>query len=129
MAFYQAITELEKEGGVQAREQRYKTNKKILDEEMEELGFIEYLPKEIQGHIITSFLYPDDSNFNFENFYNKLNERGFVIYPGKLSKANALRIGNIGQIFPDDVKALITAIKEILEEENYENYKNLTGFN
>jgi 2-aminoethylphosphonate-pyruvate transaminase len=51
-------------------------------------------------------------------FYKKLNERGFVIYPGKLSKANAFRIGNIGQIFPDDVRALVHAIQEVLAEDN-----------
>ena len=116
MAFRQALKELEEEGGITAREQRYKTNKKILDEGMAALGFKEYLDPSIQGHIITSFLYPDDPNFNFENFYNQLNERGFVIYPGKLSKANAFRIGNIGQIFPEDVKSLIVAIKEIWNE-------------
>ena len=117
MAFRQAIKELDEEGGIAAREQRYKTNKKILDEGMRQLGFKEYLKPGIQGHIITSFLYPDDAGFDFEKFYNKLNNRGFIIYPGKLSKANAFRIGNIGQIFPDDVKGLIAAIKEVLEEE------------
>lgn len=85
---------------------------------MAELGFNRYLRKEIQGHIITSFLYPNDSNFKFEHFYKKLNELGFVIYPGKLGKTDAFRIGNIGQLFPDDVKALIAAVKEVLEEEN-----------
>jgi 2-aminoethylphosphonate-pyruvate transaminase len=81
------------------------------------LGFKQYLLPEIQGHIITSFLYPADSNFNFDRFYQKLNDRGFIIYPGKLSKADAFRIGNIGQIFPEDVANLITAIREVLEEE------------
>jgi 2-aminoethylphosphonate-pyruvate transaminase len=114
MAFRQALRELEKEGGIKAREERYRANKKVLDEGMATLGFREYLPKSIQGHIITSFLYPDDPGFNFENFYNALNERGFVIYPGKLSRANAFRIGNIGQIFPEDVKALLAAIKEVM---------------
>ena len=118
MAFRQALRELEEEGGIKAREKRYKTNKQVLDAGMAELGFKQYLRPEIQGHIITSFLYPDDANFNFENFYKKLNERGFVIYPGKLGKTDAFRIGNIGQIFPDDVKALVTAVKEVLEEEN-----------
>jgi 2-aminoethylphosphonate-pyruvate transaminase len=116
MAFQQALKELAAEGGVKAREQRYTMNKKILDEGMASLGFKAYLQPGIQGHIITSFLYPDDVDFNFENFYNQLNDRGFVIYPGKLSKANAFRIGNIGQIFPDDVKALIAAIKEVMED-------------
>ena len=118
MAFRQALKELEQEGGISAREKRYKANKKILDEGMAALGFKQYLRPELQGHIITSFLYPEDKNFNFELFYKKLSERGFVIYPGKLSKANAFRIGNIGQIFPDDVKALIVAVKEILTEDN-----------
>ncbi len=118
MAFRQALRELEEEGGVKAREKRYKTNKQTLDEGMAELGFKQYLRPEIQSHIITSFLYPDDPSFNFENFYQKLNERGFVIYPGKLGKIDAFRIGNIGQIFPDDVKALIVAVKEVLEEEH-----------
>ncbi len=117
MAFLRAMLELKEEGGVPAREKRYKKNKGILDLGMLALGFRHYLQPEIQGHIITSFLYPKDSNFNFESFYNKLNDRGFIIYPGKLSKADAFRIGNIGQIFPENVSALIEAIKEVLEEE------------
>ncbi|PSL45593.1 2-aminoethylphosphonate-pyruvate transaminase [Chitinophaga niastensis] len=117
MAFRQALEELKEEGGVAAREKRYKENKSVLDTGMSELGFKQYLPPAIQGHIITSFLYPDDPAFNFERFYEKLNKRGFVIYPGKLGKANAFRIGNIGQIFPADVKALIIAIKEVMKEE------------
>lgn len=118
MAFRQALRELEEEGGVKAREERYKTNKKLLDTGMANLGFKQYLRSEIQGHIITAFLYPEDPNFNFETFYKKLNDRGFVIYPGKLGKTAAFRIGNIGQIFPDDVKALIIGVKEVLEEEH-----------
>ncbi|MEO7049930.1 MAG: 2-aminoethylphosphonate--pyruvate transaminase [Ferruginibacter sp.] len=117
MAFNQALHELEEEGGIPAREQRYKLNKKVLDEGMGKLGFKQYLKPEIQGHIITSFLYPDSTHFNFETFYEKLNQRGLVIYPGKLSKANAFRIGNIGHIFPDDVKRLLEGIKEVIEEE------------
>ncbi|MEO5998091.1 MAG: 2-aminoethylphosphonate--pyruvate transaminase [Chitinophagaceae bacterium] len=118
MAFRQALRELEEEGGVKAREERYKTNKKLLNAGMADLGFKQYLRSAMQGHIITAFLYPDDPNFNFEIFYKKLNERGFVIYPGKLGKTDAFRIGNIGQIFPDDIKALIVAVKEVLEEEH-----------
>ncbi len=115
MAFRQAMKELETEGGVSARQARYQANKKLLDEGMAALGFRQYLQPEIQGHIITSFLYPTHIPFNFEHFYNQLNDRGFVIYPGKLSKADAFRIGNIGQIFPDDIKRLVTAVKEVLQ--------------
>lgn len=117
MAFQQAMIELEQEGGISAREARYRQNKKVLDEGMAELGFRQYLVPEIQGHIITSFLYPETAAFKFDVFYKKLNDRGYVIYPGKLSKADAFRIGNIGQIFPEDVKGLLQAIQEVLQEE------------
>lgn len=118
MAFRQALQELKNEGGVKAREARYLKNKQLLDEGMKALGFRFYLEEKIQGHIITSFLYPDAPQFHFERFYQKLSARGFVIYPGKLSKAAAFRIGNIGQIFPEDVTALIHAVKEVMKEES-----------
>lgn len=117
MAFRQALQELAAEGGVAARERRYQQNKAILDEGMAALGFVQYLRPAIQGHIISSFLYPADARFNFNTFYEKLNERGFVIYPGKLGKTDAFRIGNIGQIFNDDVRALVKAIGDVLKEE------------
>lgn len=118
LAFRQAMKELQQEGGIAAREKRYKTNKLTLDSGMAALGFKQYLDPEIQGHIITSFLYPESPNFNFERFYQKLNDRGMIIYPGKLGKTDAFRIGNIGQIFPEDVQQLISAIKEVLDEEH-----------
>ena len=127
MAFRQAMEELGEEGGITAREKRYKTNKAVLDQGMSVLGFKQYLQPAIQGHIISSFLYPEDPAFNFERFYEKLNNRGFIIYPGKLGKANAFRIGNIGQIFPEDVKALVAAIKEVMEEEQVTNTVVATG--
>jgi 2-aminoethylphosphonate-pyruvate transaminase len=117
MAFRQALQELKEEGGVAAREKRYQSNKAILDKGMEELGFVQYLRPAIQGHIITSFLYPSDPRFNFNTFYEKLNTRGFVIYPGKLGKTDAFRIGNIGQIFNEDVRALLLAVGQVLQEE------------
>lgn len=121
MAFRQAMQELKEEGGIAAREKRYKENKAVLDEGMSALGFKQYLRPEIQGHIISSFLYPEDPAFNFERFYEQLNARGFIIYPGKLGKANAFRIGNIGQIFPEDVKALVAAIEEVMKAEGVTN--------
>ena len=117
LAFNQALKELEEEGGISAREKRYKTNKSVLDKGMAALGFKQYLDPEIQGHIITSFLYPESSQFNFERFYQKLNDRGFIIYPGKLGKTDAFRIGNIGHIFPGDIKNLLNAIKEVMIED------------
>ena len=118
LAFRQAIDELNMEGGVPGREKRYQGNCAVLLEGMRNLGFEEYLPTEKQGHIITSFLFPEDRNFHFETFYEKLNDRGFVIYPGKVSNANCFRIGNIGRIFKSDVDGLLSAIEIVLKEMN-----------
>ncbi|MHC4913437.1 MAG: 2-aminoethylphosphonate--pyruvate transaminase, partial [Planctomycetota bacterium] len=116
MAFHQALAELQAERGVNGRAERYQKNYKTLIAGMREMGFKEYLASQDQGYIITSFLYPKDPNFSFEQFYTRLNEKGYVIYPGKVSDADCFRIGNIGQIFESDIRALLTAIQQVVAE-------------
>ncbi len=116
LAFDQALAELFQEGGVSGRAERYYKNYTTLLEGMRAMGFKTYLPESTQGYIITSFIYPDHTNWSFENFYQRLNDRGYVIYPGKVSNADCFRIGTIGRIFPSDVKDLLMAIKEVLAE-------------
>jgi 2-aminoethylphosphonate-pyruvate transaminase len=116
LACRQALAELGTEGGVAGRAARYRQNYEILTTGMRELGFIAYLRPEDQGYIITSFRYPDHPNFNFNRFYETLNNKGFVIYPGKVSDAACFRIGTIGRIHAADVQALLTAIQETLIE-------------
>lgn len=118
MAFNQALKELEVEGGIEARSMRYDENNRVLVNEMKKLGFKLYLPDTIRGYIITSFLFPENENFVFNSFYSKLSQRGFVIYPGKLSKVDCFRIGNIGQLYPTDIENLISAVKVVMQEMN-----------
>lgn len=110
-AFYQALLELEAEGGVVARFNRYERNQKRLVEGMEELGFKALLNQSHQSPIITSFLYLDDSTFTFQDFYQSLKKYGFVIYPGKISQVDTFRIGNIGEVYIEDIERLLEAIK------------------
>ncbi len=116
IAFHQALLEIEAEGGVAGRAARYQGNYEALVAGMRRLGFEEYLAPQDQGYIITSFRYPDDSAFDFETFYDTLNTRGYVIYPGKVSDADCFRIGNIGRIFESDVKDLLAAIAATIDE-------------
>lgn len=109
-AFAQAMEELADEGGVEARFDRYSANHRALVDGMRSLGFETLLPDEIQSPIITSFFNPDHPEYDFMRFYNHLKERGFVIYPGKVSGADTFRIGNIGHLYPSDVKDLISAV-------------------
>ncbi len=110
-AFKQAMDELAAEGGVEARHNRYCENHRVLVDGMRSLGFQTLLPDEIQSPVITSFLYPH-ADFNFKTFYTQLKERGFVIYPGKISQADTFRIGNIGDVHPEDFRQLIEIIRE-----------------
>jgi len=114
LAFAQALDEFVREGGVVGRAQRYRANRKALLAGMRRLGFREYLAPELQSDIITSFRYPDDPAFDFGEFYRLLAGQGMVIYPGKVSHADCFRIGTIGQIFPEQVEALVRAIELVL---------------
>ena len=109
-AFMQALTELKAEGGVAARHARYCENHRVLVEGMRSLGYKTLLPDERQSPVITSFYYPSAS-FDFQSFYQQLKAKGFVIYPGKISQADTFRIGNIGDVHPDDFRRLVDAIR------------------
>ncbi len=111
-AFYEALKELEDEGGVDKRYERYNSMQKVLVKGMKEMGFKTYVKEEYHSPIITTFLYPEKRTFEFKSFYNFLKTKGFVIYPGKLSDEDTFRIGNIGDITLKDIERLLEAIKE-----------------
>lgn len=114
LAFHQALRELADEGGVEARGARYRACQKTLTAGMQELGFAAYLRPELQGPIITTFRYPGHPRFAFEAFYEGLSDRGFAIYPGKLTNADCFRIGSIGRLFESDVRNLVGAVRDVL---------------
>src|SRR5437867_187999 len=88
LAFEQALNELEQEGGLEGRAARYQRNHQTLVNGMKQLGFRPYLDAPVQSYIITSFYYPESEKFAFGAFYRELSEKGFLIYPGKISQAN-----------------------------------------
>lgn len=116
LAFEQALLELADEGGVEGRAARYSANNEVLLSGMRDMGFTEYLPPDLQGVIITAFCYPGHPRFQFEEFYSALNDKGFVIYPGKVSDIDCFRIGNIGRLFESDMSALLAAIQATIDE-------------
>jgi len=118
LAFRQALCELDDEGGVAGRANRYAANHAALVHGMRRMGFREYVPAESQSHIITTFLFPEDPNFEFKKFYHRLSDKGMVIYPGKLTEVDCFRIGNIGRIFESDIDLLLAAIEETILEMN-----------
>ncbi len=118
LAFDQALRELEQEGGPSGRGARYRRNHEVLLAGMKRIGFRSYLPHPVQSYIITSFLFPPDPSFTFEDLYRRLSDKGHIIYPGKISQADTFRIGSIGRIFESDVRALLAAVADSVAEMN-----------
>jgi 2-aminoethylphosphonate-pyruvate transaminase len=116
VSFHQALVEFFAEGGQPGRGARYTANSKVLREGMVALGFKPLLPVELQAPIIHTFHMPQDPKFVFQTFYDELKDRGYVIYPGKLTVADSFRIGCIGRLTPDHMRGFLAATAEVLAE-------------
>ncbi|RNF09805.1 putative 2-aminoethylphosphonate:pyruvateaminotransferase- likeprotein,putative [Trypanosoma rangeli] len=117
VAFRQALLEHEQEGGVTARAKRYmEMNRYIVDRMTREYGFELFLDpaKPSYGYVITAFRTPQVPNWSFSEFYDRLKDEGFVIYPGKASFADTFRIGTLGDIHMPDCVALMDTVGSVL---------------
>jgi 2-aminoethylphosphonate-pyruvate transaminase len=115
-ALHQAILEHRAEGGRAGRLARYAGNCRILVDGMRALGFETLLPDALQAPIIVTFRMPADPKFVFQRFYDGLKDRGYVIYPGKLTVADSFRIGCIGRLGPEQMRGALAAVREVLAE-------------
>ena len=116
-ATIQALEEYFEEGEIQKWE-RHKRVFEAIHEGLDELGFKDVIKREWQAGLVVSVLYPNDSNWNFEKIHDYCYERGFTIYPGKISTTNTFRLCSLGAIDVDDIKAFFKVLKEALEEYN-----------
>lgn len=115
-AFEQALREHAAEGGVAGRYARYRENCDILVSGMRARGFTPLLDESLQAPIIVTFHMPDDPKFEFGAFYDRLQDKGYVIYPGKLTRVDSFRIGCIGHIGPMEIQGALKAIDQTLTE-------------
>lgn len=115
LAFRQALAELKLEGGVPARAARYTRNQRVLVDGMRALGLKTFVPDALQSPIISTFRNPEFPGFDFRRFYDDLEERGLVIYGGKVLHHATFRIGTIGRLFEADIRALLSAIEQTVK--------------
>ena len=115
-ALAEALKQFQAQGGVAGRGARYRSNCEILIKGMEKLGFVSFLPRAIQAPIITTWHAPDDPHYNFNTFYDKVRERGFTLYPGKLTEVETFRVGCIGAIGETEMKDAVNAIGAIVKD-------------
>ena len=116
VALAEAIAQFEEEGGQPARLARYTSNYTTLVEGMAKLGFKPFLDPAIQAPIIVTFHAPGDSRYDFKTFYAAARERGFVLYPGKLTQVETFRVGCIGAIGPREIEQAVQAIAGALRD-------------
>ncbi|MDR3384152.1 2-aminoethylphosphonate--pyruvate transaminase [Cupriavidus basilensis] len=115
-AFRAALDQFLEEGGQPVRGARYRANYRTLVGGMAELGFRPFLSPEVQAPIIVTFHAPDDARYDFKTFYAKVRERGYILYPGKLTQVETFRVGCIGAIDANEMRNVVSAIGETLAE-------------
>jgi 2-aminoethylphosphonate-pyruvate transaminase len=103
-------------GGQPARLARYTANCETLIAGMKEMGFRPFLDSRIQAPIIVTFHAPADTRYAFKAFYDKVRDKGFILYPGKLTQLETFRVGCIGAIGPDEMRHAVNAIRDALAD-------------
>lgn len=122
----QAIKEYFEEGEMNkwARHQRVFES---IHRGLEQLGFQNVIRREWQSGLVVSVVYPDDENWDFSKIHDYCYERGFTIYPGKISTANTFRLCALGAIDESDIVDFFKVLKEALIESHVAipvQYKN-----
>ncbi len=116
VAFDAALDQFIAEGGQPARLARYTRNCETLVQGMRALGFETFLPAAIQAPIIVTFHAPPDAAYTFRAFYERVREKGFILYPGKLTQVETFRVGCIGAIGPAEMRQAVHAVGDSLGE-------------
>jgi 2-aminoethylphosphonate-pyruvate transaminase len=101
-------------GGQPARYRRYAANCETLISGMTEMGFKVFLDPRIQAPIIVTFHAPADPKYAFKPFYDEVRNRGFILYPGKLTQLETFRVGCIGAIGPEEMRQAVNAVRDSL---------------
>ena len=116
VALNAALDQYDAEGGQPARLARYARNCETLVNGMRELGFRPFLDPAIQAPIIVTFHAPSDTRYTFREFYDRVRDKGFILYPGKLTQLDTFRVGCIGAIGSDEMRHAVNAIRDTLAE-------------
>ena len=114
-ALDEAIAQYHEEGGLPARGARYARNCRLLIDGMAKLGFRPFLDAAVQAPIIVTFHAPDDPAYDFPTFYQQVKERGYLLYPGKLTEIETFRVGCIGHFGESGIPGAVAAIADTLK--------------
>ncbi|GAB2486702.1 2-aminoethylphosphonate--pyruvate transaminase [Comamonas humi] len=114
-ALDEAMTQYLDEGGLPARGGRYARNCRALIDGMRALGFRTYLDDDLQAPIIVTFHAPADPAYEFKAFYQQVKQRGYILYPGKLTQLETFRVGCIGHFGEAGIPGAVAAVADALQ--------------
>lgn len=115
-ALHEALVQYQEEGGLPARLTRYTRHCRALVDGMRALGVTAFLPDSVQAPVIVTFHAPADPAYRFEALYARVKARGFILYPGKLTRVETFRVGCIGAIDLEQMHAAVAAVGEALRD-------------
>jgi 2-aminoethylphosphonate-pyruvate transaminase len=122
-----AIDQYLAQGGQPARLARYTKNCAALVNGMRSLGLQTFLPDSLQAPIIVTFHSPSDPAYDFAEFYRRVRERGFILYPGKLTAVDTFRVGCIGAIDAAVMNQAVAAVAAVLREMGVSRLERAVG--
>jgi 2-aminoethylphosphonate-pyruvate transaminase len=111
-----ALDQYQQQGGLPARLARYTENWAALVSGMRALGIKTFLPDALQAPIIVTFHAPPDPKYDFAEFYRRVRDRGFILYPGKLTAVDTFRVGCIGAIGAATLRQAVSAVADALRD-------------
>jgi 2-aminoethylphosphonate-pyruvate transaminase len=120
-SFGVALDIFERDGGQPARLARYQANKAVLYDGMIALGLEPYLPRALQGPIIVNIHAPDDPAWDLMGFVDRLKRQGWLISNFYNTAEPSFRVGCIGAITPEDMRAFVQAVDAVLTEMGIRN--------
>lgn len=116
-ATIQALKEYFEEGE-EAKFARHHAVYEAIHKGLDELGLETVIDRNIESGLVVSVKYPNNPNWSFEKVHDYCYERGYTIYPGKISTTNTFRLCALGKIYPKDIENFVVVLKEALIELN-----------
>ncbi len=106
------------EEGEEAKWARHTRVFNAIHDGLDSLGFKDVIKREWQSGLVVSVIYPDDPNWDFTKIHDYCYERGFTIYPGKISTTNTFRLCALGAIDEQDIKDFFEVFEAGLKHYN-----------
>ena len=113
-ATIQALKEYFEEGE-DAKFARHRAVYEAIHKGLDELGLDTVIDRSIESGLVVSVKYPEDPNFSFDKVHDYCYERGFTIYPGKITTTNTFRLCSLGKIYPKDIYDFMVVFRDALD--------------